>query len=252
MEKPPPKDAAQPKDELVSEEAAQEEKSPRKPRRIPTALLVTIVLAVVSVWVAPALTRQWEDRKSARDLQAELTETISAASARALAQLASAAENPGGDTDIERAKQEWLIAQYRVQARIAAYFSNRAWNTWLNHADLVESMFVLLQVAEHPRRPVQSQHVVCSAPVETRRCWKDAVEYMAIAEQEVDNDQFGTRDEPDQYAVEYSPAGLRDLLLRFAQPDITLSVDWVNETILKEHPRGYSMNRQDFFNDLLP
>ena len=252
MDKPSPAGAARAKEEPVSQEAAQEEKSPRKSRRIPTALLVTIALGVVSVWVAPALTRQWEDRKSARDLQAELTETISAASARALAQLASAAENPGGDTDIERAKQEWLIAQYRVQARIAAYFSNRAWNTWLNHADLVDAMFVLLQVAEHPRRPVTNQHVACAAPVETRRCWKDAVEYMARAANEVENDQSGRRDEPDQYVVEYSPAGLRDLLLRFAPPDITLSVDHVTETILEEHPRGFSMNRRDFFNDLLP
>jgi hypothetical protein len=252
MEKPPPAGAARLKDEPLSEEAAQEEKSPRKSRRIPTALLVTIVLGVVSVWVAPALTRQWEDRKSARDLQAELTETISAASARALAQIVSAAENPGGDTDIERAKQEWLIAQYRVQARIAAYFSDRAWNTWLYHADLVDAMFVVLQVAEHPRRPVENQHVVCSAPVETRRCWKDAVEYMARAANEVDNDRFGTRDEPDQYAVEYSPAGLRDLLLRFAPPYITGSVDHVTETVLEEHPRGFSTNRRDFLNDLLP
>lgn len=249
MEEPPP---ARPDGEAMSEGAAREEKSPRKPRRIPTAVFVTIALAVLSVWVAPALTRQWEDRKSARDLQAEISETMSAASAQALGQMVSAAENPGGGTDIERAKQEWLIAQYRVQARLAAYFSYDAWNAWVDHAALVDSMFVLLQVAEHPRRPVTNQNVECEAPVETRRCWKDAVEYMARAWINIQNDQSGKSDKPGQYGLEYSPAGLRNLLLRFAPAYITLSVNHVNQTVLKEHPRGFSTDWHDFFNDLLP
>jgi hypothetical protein len=179
-----PAPPAPPKEAAASEEAAVQEETPRGKRRrlhVPTSVLVTIALAVVSVWVAPALTRQWEDRKSARDLQAEITETISAVSARALGQLVSAAETPGGDTDIERAKQEWLIVQYRVQARIAAYFSSEAGNTWRHHAALVDSMFVLAQVAEHPGRPVTNQYVMCRAPVVTRRCWKSAVEYMGRA-----------------------------------------------------------------------
>ena len=249
MEEPPPAGAARPDDEAVSEEAAQEETSPRKRRRIPTSVLVTISLAVVSVWVAPALTRQWEDRKSARDLQAELTETISAASAQALGQLESAAETPGGDTDIERAKQEWLIARYRVQARIAAYFSSEASDAWRNHADLVDSMFVLSQVAEHPGRPLRTQNFSCGVESGPLHC---AVEYLADAEARVLDDLSGEFHPPIEYTVEYSPAGLRGLLLSVAPSYITDSVDWVTQIVLEESPRGFSTNRRDFFNDLLP
>jgi hypothetical protein len=213
-------------------------------------VLVTIALAVVSVWVAPALTRQWEDRRSARDLQAELTETISAASAQALGQLVSAAETPGGDTDIERAKEEWLIAQYRVQARIAAYFSSEASETWRTHAQLVDSMFVLSQVAEHPGRPLRNQNFSCSGlQSDPLHC---AVEYLGAAWIDVQNDLSGRDDVPVQYTVKYSPAGLRVLVLRFAPPYITDSVNHVTETVLEETPRGFSTNRRDFFNDLLP
>jgi hypothetical protein len=52
--------------------------------RLPTSLLVTLVGLALSAWLLPAITRQWDDRQKAHDLQASLVEDMSTASARAL------------------------------------------------------------------------------------------------------------------------------------------------------------------------
>jgi hypothetical protein len=68
------------------EGAAAQEDKPRRTRRrprVPTSVLVTLFVALLSVWVAPALTRQWNDREKARELKAAAAEDIATATARA-------------------------------------------------------------------------------------------------------------------------------------------------------------------------
>lgn len=51
---------------------------------IPTPVVLTIVGLVLSAWLLPAITRQWDDRQKAHAFQASLIEDMSAANARAL------------------------------------------------------------------------------------------------------------------------------------------------------------------------
>src|SRR5690348_1063391 len=57
----------------------------RRRLRVPTSLLVTLLGIALSAWLAPAITRQWEDRKKAQELKASLIAEMAVANARALA-----------------------------------------------------------------------------------------------------------------------------------------------------------------------
>ena len=83
MEESAPAPAAPDENAAPEQPAAQDEEPPRERRRLrlPTPVLVTVLVAALSVWVAPAFTRQWEDRKQARELQASLAEDIALATA---------------------------------------------------------------------------------------------------------------------------------------------------------------------------
>jgi undecaprenyl pyrophosphate phosphatase UppP len=66
------------------EQTAVQEKPQRKRRRVrvPTSVLVTVLVAGLSVWIAPAFARQWDDRQKARELQAEVADQIGIAAAQ--------------------------------------------------------------------------------------------------------------------------------------------------------------------------
>lgn len=84
MEESPPAPVPPEVTAAPEETVAQEEMPRAEPRRlrVPTSVLVTVLVAALSVWVAPAFTRQWEDRKQARELQAQMAEDIALATAR--------------------------------------------------------------------------------------------------------------------------------------------------------------------------
>jgi len=66
--------------------AAEEKKKPllRRLRRPPTAVLVTLLGIVLTAWLLPAVTRQWNDRQSAHTVQAGIVSDMTAITARAL------------------------------------------------------------------------------------------------------------------------------------------------------------------------
>ena len=212
-------------------------------------MLVTLFVAALSAWVAPALTRQWDDRKSARDLQAATSELIATASADALAELVAAAENPGSTAAIERARKQWLRSQYRISARLNAYFSNDVWNQWIGHYELIGAMFGIVRVAEHP----ETFHDWCGPGRKQDPCArKEAIGRFSRAQAEVERDAGFEDARPELYAVVYSADGMRDFVLNWAPVSTELSLDYLNEDLLDDHPRGFSMTRNDFFRDLLP
>ena len=70
MEESAPAAAPPPDDPTAAEETRKDKPVPERRRfHVPTSLLVTILLAIVSVWIAPALTRQWEDPQTGAPTQ---------------------------------------------------------------------------------------------------------------------------------------------------------------------------------------
>jgi hypothetical protein len=74
----PPDEPTSAESTAPDETAAQKEKPRReRPRlRVPTSVLVTVMVAALSVWLAPALTRQRDDRQKAHELRVAIAEEV--------------------------------------------------------------------------------------------------------------------------------------------------------------------------------
>jgi hypothetical protein len=120
---------------LREAERAAEEEQPRSDRqlRVPTSVLLTLLVAVLSVLVGPAFARQWEDRQNARDLKAVIADEIAAATARTV----------GAGVDVARAERAqvrrhrvvnarafWVPASLRIETKLRAYFPASMATEW--------------------------------------------------------------------------------------------------------------------------
>ena len=137
MEESAPGPTAQDERAAREETVAQAQKPARERRRlrVPTSVLVTILLAAVSVWVAPAFTRQWEDRKQARELQAETGEQIARAAAITANRLTIARTQP----EFLDVLSEWRVAQTRIGAKLRAYYGPTLRRDWEQFDEAVTS-----------------------------------------------------------------------------------------------------------------
>jgi hypothetical protein len=136
------------------ETAAVEEKLAREPRRrfrLPTSVIITVLVAAFSVWVAPAFTRQWDDRQKARELQAEVADQIGIASAETAGGLVALVESNRRPQDVQRLRQEWLVNRFRIEARLKAYFPGaRVTEVWADYVTLVEGLTTLALSVSDP------------------------------------------------------------------------------------------------------
>src|SRR5262245_53195343 len=136
--------------EASAETTPAAEALPRRRRwlRIPTALIVTLIGIALTAWLLPAFTHQWDDRQKARQLQADLAQQISIASANVLGEILGLMDSDTGTTkDLDRIRTQWLIARYRIQARLETYFAPYTGEQqtgtsvqWDRHAELVDRM----------------------------------------------------------------------------------------------------------------
>jgi hypothetical protein len=142
MEKSAPAPAA------PEETTAQEEKPRRDRRRIrvPSSVLVTLFVALLSVWVAPALTRQWDDRQKARELKAAIAEEMITSWTKPLAARHQYAQLFLADRAITETRREqiflsvdadWRIAYQRIAAKLAVYFPGQLETDWNQYGSAV-------------------------------------------------------------------------------------------------------------------
>jgi hypothetical protein len=260
MEESPPAATAPEEHAAPEQTSAQEEKPARERRRlrVPASVLVTVLVAALSVWVAPAFTRQWEDRQKARDLQAATAELISAGSASALGETLALADAPPDDVNIQRVRREWLVTRYRIQARLDGYFSSRSSMQWKAHAELVSRMIDVIRLADHPERASERASERCIGrdfyPCVRMFALNDAIRGFNAAESLWWRTRGGDQDFLTSYVVpeDFSPAGLRAYVAEYASEYILQSVGWVTDDVLNETPRGFSTTRRDLLHDLLP
>src|SRR5262249_19008949 len=94
---------------------ASREMPARRRLRLPTSVVVTVFVAALSVWIAPALTRQWDDRQKARDVKVALAEEMSEATARVLGDGLGLAVAGG---DVRPVLTRWDVAGLGVEAKL--------------------------------------------------------------------------------------------------------------------------------------
>ena len=125
----PPDDAATP------EETLKDKPEPERRRfHVPTSLVVTVVLAIVSVWIAPALTRQWEDRQKERELKAEIIDDVTTNTAQTIGKTVSASRTTKSMRGLET---DWEVFRSRTEAKLLTYFPLEVARQWADVAQIV-------------------------------------------------------------------------------------------------------------------
>jgi hypothetical protein len=206
--------------------------------RLPTPILVTVIGALLSAWVIPAVTRQWQDQQKARELKAALVERIGRNTTEALVKsdfvdygrfggdrLANGAP-PFSDEQFNDLDIAWRQNSEEIEGELAAYFPHQV-AEWHRYATLVINTYFLLR----PR-------------VYLRVNTLDLLHRMGYAsEQQVHllARPFTTLPASDARNAYY----LVTQRLLDAKRKLT-------NDILHAHAAGYSQGPRDFLHDLLP
>jgi hypothetical protein len=117
---------------------------------------VTVVGALLSAWLIPAVTRQWQDQQKARELKASLVSRISRDATRALVASDFVAYGrfggtrqsngapPFSDKQFNDLDITWRQNSEEVEGLLAAYFPHLV-GEWHRYAALVENTYFLLR-----------------------------------------------------------------------------------------------------------
>jgi hypothetical protein len=229
------------------------ETQPRQKRRwkVPTTVLVTLLVALLSVAVGPAVTRQWDDRQKARQLQVELIELVWSTTARIEAELRSFGYSSRQDPWPVRDAifDEWEVSRQTVETKLRVYYGEEGVDAWRSYVRAVRGLAVLAAyeagapdgrlwqtVVVEPvcfggcSRPEANEYVHrIVRPGETRVHASDAIAILR-----------GRRELPRESVL----GSLSRLLADQASTVVDL--------ILRKGPRGFSTTRRDLLHDLLP
>ena len=204
------------------------------------ACLVTVLLAALSVWIAPAFTRQWDDRQKARELQAEVADQIGIATAQTAGGLVALVESSHGPEDVQQFRQRWLLNRLRINARLRAYFRNssatKAWDDYVTMVDDLTAMALAVTSAD-AGLPARRESIL------------DMAKDTAHSRQAVPGRGVSHR-------VRESPRTHR-ALRRWTTNAILYEVPlfaggFVSSAVLATPPSGFSTTRVDLLRDLLP
>jgi hypothetical protein len=209
--------------------AAKGKSAQQRSWRIPTPVVLTIVGLVLSAWLLPAITRQWDDRQKAHDLQASLIEDMSAANARALVAAQNAFETKQAVSQpASKAEQDWQVSSHEVEAKLRPYFSRQVAQAWGNY-----ERFMQLALFEAFHRAL--------VPV-------DAVPFDPRAFKRLEQG-LGTR-ESRYEAFRWNSVHLA--AWHAVGKQLRLAEAHAESAVLAAHVKGYSTSWRDLLNDLVP
>lgn len=209
--------------------------------RVPTSVVVTLLGAALTVWLAPAFTRQWEDRQDARDLQAGLAEHVVASAFRTIHDGARLAYGQGQyDVILERWKETGLTTEVKAKA----YFATPIVNRWKDLVQNVEYFLIVCQDIAEARTDSAYVHADDGTAVEYRHeRITQTLELLAPTLEEADRT---ARD----LASDTQSERARGLEAMTSWPFAKVSA--AADELLSAHPSGFSTTRGDLLHDLIP
>jgi hypothetical protein len=115
--------------------------------RAPKPVLMVLFGALVSAWLVPAFTRQWQDRQKEREIKVGLVSEISDSTSDALvtSQFVASRALTSGQAEYNRVSLDWARRSAQVEATLAAYFAGQELvDDWHDYSIVVENDFYLL------------------------------------------------------------------------------------------------------------
>jgi hypothetical protein len=241
-------------------------------RRIPTPLLVTLVGIVLSAWLLPAVTRQWDDRQKAHDVEATLVAQMTADTARVLEEARATLYRESAAylrvqprfghflaSRLPPMETEWSVASLGIEAKLNAYFpgSEQA-SLWRGYRELVAALLQWVGRTTGEWRNSLKQPdpdlVKRAANIDVAR---DQTPLRALqpfvrdhAEvRELSRQPLSTTNELED-AMAIAGAQLDDF--RKLENVLLDAESTIARSVLAGHPRGYSTTFGDFLHDLKP
>lgn len=258
MKESPPATAS-PEQTAASEETVAQEQRPRREGwrvRVPTSVLVTVTVAALSVWVAPAFTRQWDDRQKARELRVAITEDVITKGTRVI-YVATKPPLPGYKpaADYDAVFAQWNEDSAILSAKLRAYFPQEVSDRWNSFSN--EYARRLLRVAA--RLPAAQKRHAGKTRQQVARLFTDGF-HLNLDDRSLlhDVDEFfrptlAVREQWMPQLVilirEEEPA---DSFRGYMQDIAVAELQQLTDELLSAHLTGFSTTRRDFLRDLLP
>lgn len=224
--------------------------------RVPTSVLVTVTVAALSVWVAPAFTRQWDDRQKARELRVAITEDVITKGTRVI-YVATKPPLPGYKpaADYDAVFAQWNEDSAILSAKLRAYFPQEVSDRWNSFSN--EYARRLLRVAA--RLPAAQKRHAGKTRQQVARLFTDRF-HLNLDDRSLlhDVDEFfrptlAVREQWMPQLVilirEEEPA---DSFRGYMQDIAVAELQQLTDELLSAHLTGFSTTRRDFLRDLLP
>lgn len=209
--------------------------------RVPTSVVVTLLGAALTVWLAPAFTRQWDDRQAARDLKAELAEYGVISAFQTIQEGARLAEGRGG-YDVILAR--WREAALKTKVNAKAYFGRSILDEWQEAGQYIEYFLVASNYVAEVRVPAAYGGADGrSDPQDGHQRISRQLELLAPSPEDAfAAAQLLASDKPSDRARGMEQVKTWPLA----------KIETAADKLLSAHPSGFSTTRGDLLNDLLP
>jgi hypothetical protein len=235
--------------------------------RLPASVVVTLLVAALSTWIAPAIARQWDDRQKAQELKAAVVGDMATATSSALVGGEAIWADPPRQVNRAAIADDWACSSLAIEARLRAYFSQQIVTYWQIYTWLVD------EYVSGDRAQATAALNSAAKSLATRRTTLDPPMQKAIA----DVLFVGRHHAPSARAPDFEGNGrleqiavldLEQHLGRFLRPQQEdelepASLDEVHSAlvayqeeltrrVLAAHTTSFSTNVQDLLDDLLP
>jgi hypothetical protein len=216
---------------------------------VPTSVVVTLLGAAATVWLAPAFTRQWDDRQAARELKVQVAEHGLISAFKTIRDGARLAEGRGG---YEAILGRWREAELRTELKAKAYFEGSIVDDWQS-ADQHVRYFLLISEDIAAAR-VEARHLPADQRFRHRYDRISTRLSLLKAPTPEDVGRAPTPDDVDEAAHKLADdeAGERAEGMEQVKTWILSKIETAADALLSAHPSGFSTTREDLLKDLLP
>jgi hypothetical protein len=213
----------------------------RRRVHVPSSVVVTLMGALLTVWLAPAVTRQWEDRQAARDLKARIAEEAVISALQAIEAGAGLAEGRGAHETVDAA---WRQAALKTEIKAKAYLENSTVKGWEDANQAVKYFLLVSDDVANARVEASYPRADDTTDAEYvyERIWRNLDTWVPPLDDPNDTAQLLASDRAKDRAT-----GMQVL-----RSSMLATVGAAADVLLSAHASGFSTTRGDLLKDLLP